>query len=49
MAELQQARGKTLHFDIHKLIQSVWNKEDCYINGRNLILHIYKIGDKSDY
>jgi hypothetical protein len=40
IAELKQARGKILHFDIHKLIQFVWNKGDCYINGRNLILHI---------
>jgi hypothetical protein len=40
ISESKQARGKTLHFNIHKLIQFVWNKEDCYISGRNLILHI---------
>jgi hypothetical protein len=51
MVELVQARSKTLHFGIHKVIQSVWNKEDCHINGRNLILHIcnYKSRDKTDY
>jgi hypothetical protein len=27
-AELIQARGKTIHSEIHKLINSVWNKDE---------------------
>jgi hypothetical protein len=28
LAELIQARGKTLQFEIHKLINSIWKKEE---------------------
>jgi hypothetical protein len=27
-AELIEAGGETLHFQIHKLIHSIWNKEE---------------------
>ena len=34
-AELIKAGGKTIHSEIHKLIISIWNKEECLKNGRS--------------
>jgi hypothetical protein len=38
-AELIQAGNETLLSVIHKLINSVWNKEKCLISGRSLLLY----------
>jgi hypothetical protein len=48
-AELIQAGGEILHSEIHKLINSVWNKTDLP-GQRNemIILSIYKKSDKTD-
>jgi hypothetical protein len=37
-AELIQVGGETLQSEIHKLINSIWNK-NCLINGRSLLLY----------
>jgi hypothetical protein len=48
-AELIQAVGKILLSAIHKLINSVWNKENCLSSGRSLLfLSVHKNGDKTD-
>jgi len=39
LAEFIQAGGNTLCSDIHKLINSIWNKEECCCSGRNLSVH----------
>jgi hypothetical protein len=39
LAELIQAGGEILLLEIHKLINSVWNKESCLINGRSQLLY----------
>jgi hypothetical protein len=38
-AELIQAGGEILLSAIHKLINSVWNKEECLNSGRSLLLY----------
>jgi hypothetical protein len=38
-AELIQARGEILRSRIHKLINSIWNKGNCLISGRSLLLY----------
>jgi hypothetical protein len=38
-AELIQAGGKMLLSAIHKLINYIWNKENCLISGRSLLLY----------
>jgi hypothetical protein len=38
-AELIQAGGEVLLSAIHKLINSVWNKEECLSKGRSLVLY----------
>jgi len=40
-AELIQAGGNILCSETHKLINSIWNKEDCHCSGRNLLLYIF--------
>ena len=48
-AELNKAGGKTISREIHKLIISVWNKEDLPGEWRESItVPIYKKGDKTD-
>jgi hypothetical protein len=47
LAELIQARGETLQFGIHKLINSIWSKEELSLLG-NHIVPIPKKGDKID-
>jgi hypothetical protein len=37
-AELIQAGEELLHSRINKLINNIWNKENCLIGGRNLLL-----------
>jgi hypothetical protein len=34
-AELIKAGGGTIRSEIHKLINSIWNKEDCLSSGRS--------------
>jgi hypothetical protein len=45
-AELIQAGGETLHADTHKLINSVWNKEELSEQWKeSIIVPIYQKGD----
>jgi hypothetical protein len=49
-AELIQAGGEMLLSVIHKLINSVWNKEDWPDQWKeSIIVPAHKKGDKSDY
>jgi hypothetical protein len=48
-AELNQAGGEILVSVIHKLIASVWNKEEMPDQWKeSIIVPIHKTGDKSD-
>jgi hypothetical protein len=48
-AELIQAGGETLPSEIHKLINSVWNKEQLPDQWKeSIIVPIHKKGDKTD-
>jgi hypothetical protein len=48
-AELIQAKGETLWSEIHKFINSVWNKEVLPDQWKAFsIVHDYKKGDKTD-
>jgi sorting nexin-29 len=48
-AELIKAGCRTIRFEIHKLIISVWNKEELPEGWKeSIIVHIYKEGDKTD-
>jgi hypothetical protein len=38
-AELIQAGGETLRSEIHKLINSIWNKNNFMISGGSLLLY----------
>ena len=48
-AELIKTGGRTIHFEIHKFINFIWNKkelpEEC---KESIILPIYENGDKTD-
>jgi hypothetical protein len=47
-AEMIQAGGKTLWSEIHKLINSIWNKEELPDQCKESITEpIYKKGDKT--
>jgi len=47
--ELIKAAGKTICCEIHKLIISIWNKEELPEEWKELIIvPIYKKGDKTD-
>ena len=48
-AELIKAGGSTIRGEIHKLIISVWNKEELPDDWKeSIIVPIYKKGDKTD-
>jgi len=48
-AELIKSGGKTIHYEIHKLIISIWNKEEVPEEWKeSVILPIYKKSDKTD-
>jgi hypothetical protein len=48
-AELYQAGGETLMSVIHKLITSIWNKEEMPDQWKeSIIVPVHKIGDKTD-
>jgi hypothetical protein len=47
-AELTQAGGETLRSDIHKLINSIWSREDLPDQWKeSIIVPIHKKGDKT--
>jgi hypothetical protein len=49
LAELIKAGGETLHSEIHKLICSIWNKEELPQQWKESItVPIHKKGDKTD-
>jgi len=49
LAELIKAGGGTICYDFHKLIVSVWNKEELPEEWKeSVIVPIYKKGDKAD-
>jgi len=48
-AEMIQAGGRSIRSEIHKLINSIWNKEELSEQWKeSIILPIYKKGDKID-
>jgi len=48
-AELIKARGRTIRCEIHKLIISVWNKEELPQEWKgSIIVPVCKKGDKTD-
>jgi hypothetical protein len=47
-AELIKAGGRTIHCEIHKLLISVWNKEELPEEWKKSIVVIYEKGDKTD-
>jgi len=48
-AELIKAGGRTIFFEIHKLINSIWNKEELPEEWKDsIVISIYKKGDKTD-
>jgi hypothetical protein len=49
-AELIKAGGGKIHSEIHKLINSIWNKEELPEQWKeSIIVPLYKKGDKTDY
>jgi hypothetical protein len=49
LAELIEAGGRTIRHEIHKLINSVWKKEELLEEWKeSIILLTYKKGDKTD-
>jgi hypothetical protein len=49
LAELIKAGGETLYSEIHKLICSIWNKEELPQQWKeSIIVPIYEKGDKTD-
>jgi hypothetical protein len=48
-AELIKAGGRTICSKIHKLINSIWNKEELHEQWKeSIIVPVYKKGDKTD-
>jgi hypothetical protein len=48
-AEMIKAEGRTIRSEIHKLIRSIWNREELAEEWKELIIvPIYKKGDKTD-
>jgi hypothetical protein len=48
-AELIKAGGRIIRSEIHKLIISIWNKEELHEEWKeSVIVLIYKKGDKTD-
>jgi hypothetical protein len=49
LAEFIKAGGETLNSEIHRLICSIWNKEELPQQWKeSIIVPIYKKGDKTD-
>jgi hypothetical protein len=48
-AELIKASGRTICYEVHKLIISIWNKEELPEEWKEpIIVFIYEKGDKTD-
>jgi len=48
-SKLIKAGGRTIHSEIHKLINSIWNEEELPEEWKeSIIVPIYKKGDKKD-
>jgi len=48
-SELIKAGGRTIRFEIHKFIDSIWDKEELLGEWKeSIIVPIYKKGDKID-
>jgi hypothetical protein len=48
-AELIQGGGNTLRYEIHRLVNSIWNKEEPPHQWKeSIVIHIYKRIDKTD-
>ena len=48
-AELIKEGGRTIRYQIHKLIVSIWNKEELPVEQKeSIIVPIHKKGDKTD-
>ena len=48
-AELIKEGGRTIRYQIHKLIVSLWNKEELPVEQKeSIIVPIHKKGDKTD-
>jgi hypothetical protein len=48
LAELIQAGSETLHREIHKLINSIWNKEELLEQWKeSIIVPVYRKTDKT--
>ena len=48
-AELIKARGRTIRYDIYKLIISIWNKEELPEEWKeSIVVPVYRKGDKTD-
>ena len=48
-AELIKAEGRKIRFEIHKLINFIWNKEELPEEWKeSTIVYVYKKGDKTD-
>ena len=48
-AELIKEGGRTIRYQIHKLIVSIWNKEELPEEWKeSIIVPVYKKGDKTD-
>ena len=49
-AEIIKAEGRTIRCEIHKLIDSIWNKKDLPEKWNlSTIAPIYKMGDEKDF
>jgi hypothetical protein len=49
-AELIKVGGRTIRSEIHKLINSIWNKEELHEQWKeSIIVLIYKMGDNTDF
>jgi hypothetical protein len=47
-AELIKAGGRTIRSEIHKLTNTIWNKEELPEQWKeSVVVHIYKNGDKT--
>jgi hypothetical protein len=49
-AELIKAGGRTFHYENHKLITSIWNKEELAEEWKeSIVVPFYKKGDKKNH